>query len=75
MQNYTPEDLQNLERARLDLATGQSVTQIRHSNGKTLTFNPANIGLLERMIAEAKTSINGKSRRSRTRLSYTSKGL
>ncbi|SFB80613.1 gpW protein [Marinospirillum celere] len=72
---YTQEDLNRLNQARIDLATGQNVTQVRHSNGKTLTFNPANRDLLERMIAEAKRSLFPKRRRTRTRQVFTSKGL
>lgn len=71
---YTSEDLKKLQAARMDLATGQSITQVRHSNGKTLIFNPANRELLEQMIVEAKRSLSPK-RQTRTRQVFTSKGL
>lgn len=72
--SYTQEDLEKLQAARMDLATGQSVTQVRTSNGKTLTFSPASRGLLEQMIAEAKRSLSPKLQ-TRTRMVITSKGL
>lgn len=67
------ESLTSLEKALSDLLTGKSVTQVRTSSGKMVTYAQANIERLEARI----NAIKAKSfvRRSRTHTITTSKGL
>lgn len=67
------ESLTSLEKALSDLLTGKSVTQVRTSSGKMVTYAQANIEKLEARI----NAIKAKSfvRRSRTQTITTSKGL
>ncbi len=68
-----PTTLQAYEKALDDLIMGQSVTQVRTANGKTLTFAQADKKGLESKIAQLKRQ--NRRHRTRTRQVFTSKGL
>lgn len=73
---YTTEDLTQVRRAIVDLASGQRVTRIT-KDGRTVEYQSGDLGdlqALERLIAEELLAPNVR-RRSRTRLVTTTKGL
>lgn len=78
MAAYTSADLARVKQAIVDLASGARVTSVTH-NGRTVQYAAADIDklrALERDIA-ADVALHDPSRRrrSRTRLTRTSKGL
>ena len=73
---YTADDLAQVRKAIIDLASGQRVTMVVH-NGRTVQYARTDIDKLrsiEREIASDLGRAAGK-RRSRTRYVTTSKGL
>lgn len=65
--------LEDLKKAYYELLAGQSVTQVRTSNGKMITYAQADAQRLKMEI----NNIESRSRRTRTRtrMVTTSKGL
>lgn len=72
---YTADDLAQVKQAILDLATGNRATMVT-KDGRTVQYARADIGklrALERTIADGLNRTH--SRRSRTRMTVTGKGL
>lgn len=76
--SYTTDDLTAIRQAIVDLGKGKRVVQVKSANGKTLTYQAADLPSLERIEASIKTELaraGSTKARSRTRHITTSKGL
>lgn len=70
---YTAEDLQRVRQAILALASGERVTSVTR-DGRTVQYAVADLDKLRALESEIVGAL-GPARRSRTRLTVTTKGL
>lgn len=76
--SYTADDLTATQRAIAALGAGESVTQVRWANGKTISYNVTDLPSLERIESKIRMELakaDPSSKRRRTHFFRTSKGL
>lgn len=76
--SYTEDDLTAVKRAIAALGAGESVVQVRWANGKTVTYQITDLDTLERIENKIRKDLFNAtpgSRKTRTRIYRTSKGL
>ncbi len=76
--SYTSEDLELIRRAKLALAQGQQVVEVRMASGKSVSYKATQLSELRQVEADIVAALaraNQSRRRSRTQKVMTSKGL
>ena len=75
--SYTQEDLTATQRAIAGLGAGERVVQVKWSNGKTITYQLADLDTLERIERKIQRALNAAAgnRLRRSRQYLTGKGL